>query len=114
MKDLSATGPINMMTSSFNGYLLNPIILSIIFLSILFIFIFKFATLGSGDTDGYNKTTKILAIVICAILISLLGANAFQYFFGIDVSTYVTGLFTPTPKVEVVVDQSGAVNNSIP
>jgi hypothetical protein len=40
------------------------------------------------------------------ILVILIVVNALQYFFSINVTAYVQGLFTPKTTVDIVVDQS--------
>ena len=47
-----------------------------------------------------------MGIIIVVILIILIVINAFQYFFSINVTAYVQGLFTPKTTVDIVVDQS--------
>jgi hypothetical protein len=57
--------------------------------------------LGNGD-DG----STVMGIIIVAILVVLIIVNAFQYFFSINVTAYIQDLFSPTTKVDIVVDQS--------
>ena len=103
----STTDPVNMY-NYLNTYILNPFVFIIILLIIVAYYTF-FSSLAnneeSNNSEGSN-ITKIMSFLIIFILIVLVLMNAFQYFFSINVIAYVQGLFTETPRVEVVVDQS--------
>ena len=58
-----------------------------------------------SSSNGQQKMPNIFIIIIGIILVILLVVNALQYFFSINVSTYVNGLFTPNAQVDVVVNQ---------
>jgi hypothetical protein len=47
-----------------------------------------------------------MSIIIIAILVVLVIVNAFEYFFSINVTAYIQGLFSPKTEVDIVVDQS--------
>jgi hypothetical protein len=107
----STIDPVNMY-NYLNSYILNPIVFVIIILIIIAYFVFSSSLgsgttyLGNGDDTSSNSGSKLIGIIIIAILIVLVAANAFQYFFSINVSAFVKGLFTPNPIVDIVVDQS--------
>jgi hypothetical protein len=92
-----------------NSYMLNPIVLIILFFILVAYFIF-FSNLGSitnFDSSSSNSGTFIGYIILVVIILLVL-FNAFQYFFSINVTTYVNGLFSPKTTVDVVVNQNGA------
>jgi hypothetical protein len=47
-----------------------------------------------------------MGIIIIAVLVVLIIINAFQYFFSINVTAYIQGLFSPKTNIDIVVDQS--------
>ena len=107
----STIDPVNMY-NYLNSYILNPIVFVIIILIIISYFVFSSSLgsgesyLGNGDDASSNSGSKLIGSIIIVILIVLIAANAFQYFFSINVSAFVKGLFTPNPIVDIVVDQS--------
>jgi hypothetical protein len=107
----TTTDPVNMY-NYLNSYILNPIVFIIILLIIIAYYVFSSSSgsgtfgLGNGDDSGSNSGSSIMGIIIVIILVVLIIVNAFQYFFSINVSAYVQGLFTPKTTVDIVVDQS--------
>jgi len=105
----STTDPVNMY-NYLNSYILNPIVFIIIILIIIAYYVFSSSLTNVngnlGNDDYSNSGSSIMAVIIVAILIVLIAANAFQYFFSINVSAYIKGLFTPKTTVDIVVDQS--------
>ena len=101
----TTTDPVNMY-NYLNNYILNPMVFIIILLIIVAYYVFS-SSLGNGDSsDSSDVSSNIMGIIIIAILIVLIVINAFQYFFSINVSAYVQGLFTPKTTVDIVVDQT--------
>ena len=105
----STTDPVNMY-NYLNSYILNPMVFIIILLIVVAYYVFSSSLdsgssgapgLGNGD-DG----SSVMGIIIVAILVVLIIINAFQYFFSINVTAYIQDLFSPTTKVDIVVDQS--------
>jgi hypothetical protein len=109
----STTDPVNMY-NNLNSYILNPIVFIIIFLIIIAYYVFSsslannnsFTTSSSSSSDNNSNISSIMGIIIIAILIVLILINAFQYFFSINVTAYIQGLFSPKTSVDIVVDQS--------
>jgi hypothetical protein len=105
----STTDPVNMY-NYLNNYILNPMVFIIILLIVVAYYVFS-SSLGSGSSgapglgNGDDGST-VMGIIIVAILVVLIIVNAFQYFFSINVTAYIQDLFTPTTKVDIVVDQS--------
>lgn len=101
-------------SSNFTNFFFNPSIF-IIFLVILLFYILLFSSLGnnkdsnytsvSENNNGFSKTQHILGIIIILILLFLIIVNVFYYFFNINISTYISDLFTNHPKIDIVVDQ---------
>jgi len=103
----STADPVNMY-NYLNNYIMNPMILIIIVLIVVAYYAFS-SSLGPGNlgsSDFSNGGSNILSIIIIAILVFLIIVNAFQYFFSINVTAYIQGLFSPKTTVDIVVDQS--------
>jgi hypothetical protein len=102
----STTDPVNMY-NYLNTYMMNPIIFIILLLIVVAYYAFS-SSLGTSNlgTSSESSSGNIFGIIIVVILIVLIAMNAFQYFFSINVSAYVQGLFTPKTTVDIVVDQS--------
>ncbi len=115
----STTDPVNMY-NYLNSYVMNPTVLIIIILIVVIYYAFS-SSLGPGNLDPYNldpynldpyqnynrsSSGSIFAFIIISILVILILVNAFQYFFSINVTAYIQGLFTPQPTVDIVVDES--------
>jgi hypothetical protein len=103
----TTTDPVNMY-NNFNNFIMNPLIFVIIILIIVAYYAFS-SSLGNenlGTTEGFNPQDNIFGIIIITILVILILVNAFQYFFSINVTAYIKGLFTPKTTVDIVVDQS--------
>jgi hypothetical protein len=103
----STTDPVNMY-NYLNSYILNPIVFIIILLIIVAFYVFSSSLGGEniGLGNNGNSFSNIIGIIIITILIILILANAFQYFFSINVTTYIHGLFSPKTNVDIVVDET--------
>ena len=111
----STTDPVNMY-NYLNSYILNPIVFIIIFLVVVSYYVFS-SSLESGSSSLGNENgsgSKVMGGIIVAILVVLIIVNAFQYFFSINVTAYVQGLFTKNAKVDIVVDQSTYESTPVP
>jgi len=100
----TTTDPVNMY-NYLNSYILNPFVFIVIFLILVAYYVFS-SSLGNNDGADYSQGSNIMGIIIVAILIVLILVNAFQYFFSINVTAYIQGLFTPNKQIDIVVDQS--------
>ena len=99
--------PVNMY-DYLNSYFSNPIVVTTILLVIISYFIFS-SSLGNNTTavNGNMDTgSNIMEFIVIAILFVLIVINAFQYFFSINITAFIQGLFTPKTTVDIVVDQS--------
>ena len=101
----TTTNPVNMY-NVLNGYILNPIVFIIILLILISYYVFS-SSLGNGESTGTNA----FGIIIFIILIVLIVVNALQYFFSINVTAIVQGLFTPKTTIDIVVDQPVAATS---
>jgi hypothetical protein len=103
----STTDPVNMY-NYLNSYILNPIVFIIILLIIVAFYVFSSSLGGEniGLGNNGNSFSNIIGIIIITILIILILANAFQYFFSINVTTYIHGLFSPKTNVDILVDET--------
>ena len=104
----STIDPVNMY-NYLNNYILNPTVFIIIILIIVAFFVFS-SSLDTNEVGLGNENdstgSNIMGIIVVAILIILIIINAFQYFFSINVTAYIQGLFSPNTTVDIVVDQS--------
>ena len=109
MEVTSTTDPIYMY-NYMNQMIMNPTVFIIIFIVILSYLAF----FTSLNNDGYNNTNTsssnmhFIGIIIGVVVLLLIVSHMFQYFFSINVTTYVTDLFTSKPKIDIVVDQTNA------
>ena len=102
----TTTDPVNMY-NYLNAFLMNPVVFVIITLIIVSYYIFS-SSLGTGNGGivGSSANNGIFGSIIIIILVILILVNALQYFFSINVTAYVQGLFTPKTTVDIVVDQT--------
>lgn len=111
----STTDPVNMY-NYLNSYILNPMVFIIILLIVVAYYVFS-SSLDSGSSglgNGDDSGSIVMGIIIVAILVVLITVNAFQYFFSINVTAYIQDLFSPTTKVDIVIDQSTYQPTSVP
>ena len=103
----TTTDPVNMY-NNLNNFILNPMVFIIIILIVVAYYAFSSSlgkdNLGSGEDS--NNGGGIFGVIIIAILVILILVNALQYFFSINVTAYIQGLFSPKTTVDIVVDQS--------
>ena len=104
----STIDPVNMY-NYLNNYILNPTVFIIIILIIVAFFVFSSSldtnAVGLGNEND-STGSNVMGIIVVAILIILIIINAFQYFFSINITAYIQGLFSPNTTVDIVVDQS--------
>ena len=103
----TTTDPVNMY-NYLNTYLMNPTVLVIIILIVVGYYAFS-SSLGTGNQGNANSITNgggVFSIIIIIVLVILIFVNALQYFFSINVTAYIQGLFSPKTTVDIVVDQS--------
>jgi len=108
----STTDPVNMY-NNLNNYIMNPIIFVIVLLIIIAYYIFSASSdksniglANNNSSSNSNSSGKIMGIIIVIVLVILILINAFQYFFSINITAYIQGLFTPKTTLDIVVDQS--------
>jgi hypothetical protein len=110
----STTDPVNMY-NNLNNFIMNPVVFIIILLIIVAYYAFS-SSLGTsnlGSNEGSNGG-NMFGIIIVGILVILILVNAFQYFFSINVTAYIQGLFSPQTTVDIVVDQSTYQPSAVP
>ena len=104
----TTTDPVNMY-NNLNNFILNPMVFIIVILIVVAYYAFS-SSLGKGNLgtseDSNNSGGGIFGVIIIAILVILILVNALQYFFSINVTAYIQGLFSPKTTVDIVVDQS--------
>lgn len=110
----TTTDPVNMY-NNLNNFILNPIVIIILLIIIVSYYAFS-SSLVSGSL-GMNQDTNgggLFGIIIIVILVILIFVNALQYFFSINVTAYIQGLFTPKTTLDIVVDQSTYQPSPVP
>jgi hypothetical protein len=102
----STTDPVNMY-NNLNKFILNPMIFIVIILIVVSYYVFS-SSFGSNNlgTSESSNSGNVFGVIIAVILVILILVNALQYFFSINVTAYVQGLFTPKTTIDIVVDQS--------
>jgi len=110
----TTTDPINMY-NNLNNFILNPMVFIIVILIVVTYYAFS-SSLGKDNLGTSEETTGggIFVVIIIAILVILILVNALQYFFSINVTAYIQGLFSPKTTVDIVVDQSTYHPSSVP
>jgi len=109
----TTTDPVNMY-DYLNGFVLNPMVFIIIALIIVAYYVFSsslgkensFNISSSSSSSSSGSSSGVIGIIIVVILVVLILVNAFQYFFSINLTAYVKGLFTPDTQVNLVVDST--------
>jgi len=99
------------MYNYINNFLINPIVYILLLVVLISYFIF-FYSLGknnntdySSSTNSGSKSTSLLTNIVILLIFLLFLINGLTYFFGINLISYITGLFSGHPVVNVVVDQ---------
>lgn len=92
-----------------NTFFTNPIVYIIIIIVLALYFVF-FYSLGNKSNTSYSSDTKssslnIVTILVIILVVILLIVNGVAYFLGINVTTYITGLFTGDPVINIDVDE---------
>lgn len=112
----TTTDPVNMY-NYLNSFILNPTVFIIIFLIIVAYLVFSSSlgnqTFGLGSSDSTDGNS-IIGVIIISILVILILVNAFQYFFSINITAYINGLFTPKTEIDIVVDQNTYQPSTVP
>lgn len=112
----SVAEPINYY-NTINSYIMSPVVI-VIFIIIMISFIIFSSSLGTGDNYGLsnksNNSSNIITIIIFIILALLILVNALQYFFSINVKTYIQGLFSGQKSIDIVIDQSKYQASPVP
>jgi hypothetical protein len=103
----TTTDPVNMY-NYLNEYLTNPIVFIILLIIVLSYYAFASSLEPSTTNSG------VFGVIIVIILVILILVNALQYFFSINVTAYIQGLFTPTTTVDIVVDQTSYQPSPVP
>ena len=111
----TTTDPVNMY-NNLNNFIMNPMVFIIVILIVVAYYAFS-SSLGSsnlGTSQGSNSGSGVMGIIIVVILVILILVNALQYFFSINVTAYIQGLFSPKTTVDIVVDQSAYQPSPVP
>jgi hypothetical protein len=101
----TTTDPVNMY-NNLNNFIKKPIIFIIIILIIVAYYTFSSSLETGSQISNGRSVGGIFGIIIITILVILILVNALQYFFSINIRTYIKGFFSPKTSVDIVVDQS--------
>lgn len=92
-----------------NNYMINPTVI-IILAAVVIGFVLLSAYLGNNGGTGEAMTSglsqNVFIGIIVVIIVVLIAFNALKYFFSVDITAYISGLFSGEPKIDIVVDQS--------
>ena len=99
-----------------NNSLINPSAIILFCLVIISYFVLFFYLGNKPDefTNEPNSSDNILITIVIVIFIILIIINALQYFFSINIIASITGLFSETPQLNIVVDQSKYTHSIVP
>jgi hypothetical protein len=103
----TTTNPVNMY-NYMNSILMSPLVFVILIIIVVTYYAF------SSSPDSANLGNSSLSTIVIFILIVLLSFHAVQYFFSINVTAYIQGLFTPSTTVDIVVDQTAYQPSPVP
>ena len=92
------------------------IIIIVTFVVILLLYYFLFSSLGnngggsgsSGSGSGVGTESsgkRTLEVILWSIFIILLTINGFQYFFNVNITAAIQGVFTDKPKLDLTIQQ---------
>lgn len=109
----STIDPVNMY-NYLNSFFMNPIILITLLIIILSYYAFSSSLGVSSNSINNVNNGGVFGTIIVAILVMLILVNALQYFFSINITAYIQGLFTPKTTVDIVVDQSSYQPTTVP
>lgn len=123
----STASPVDMY-GIMNSFAINPVVLGIVVV-IFIIFLLFFSNIGGGGesaatgafnlmgstTEATNSGTGTIFITIIVCILALLAAyKVFQYFFSVNVTAGIGGLFGPKPELDVTVDQTNYGQAPVP
>jgi hypothetical protein len=111
----TTVNPVNMY-DYVNSFILNPTIFVVIILIIVCYFVL-FSSLGNNqesNNDSSNSGQKIIGVIIGIILIIMIIVNAFQYFFGINITASIKDFLTNKPVIDIIVDQTNYNPSPVP
>ena len=99
-----------------NTFFTNPIVYIIMIIVLALYFVF-FYSLGNKSNTSYSSDTKspslnIVTILVIILVVILLIVNGVAYFLGINVTTYITVLFTGAPVVNIDIDEPTTNTNT--
>ena len=99
------TGMFDWMDGKIDKLLDVRVILLIIFILVMVYFVINALAGGTSENDNAESTlfanTSILEIFLWAIFIVIVLLNGFQYFFNTNITTEVTNLLSPKPKITI-------------
>ena len=101
----TTTDPVNMY-NYLNNFILNPMVFIVILIIISYYVFSSYLGKDNLGTSENSNGTGIFVAIIIGILVILFLVNALQYFFSINVTAYIQGLFSRKTTVDIVVDQS--------
>lgn len=115
----TTVNPVNMY-DYMNSFILNPTMFGIILL-IIVAYIILFSSLGNNNqgsmptnVENNSKTKNIIFLIMGVILVIILILNAFQYFFGINITASIKDFFSNKPVVDIIVDQTNSKQSPVP
>ena len=93
---------------------LNPVVIGIVIVVIVVYFLL-FSSLGTSSTDSTSSSSYgIIEMILWAVFIMLILLNGMSYFFNINIIASIKNIFSPSPQVDIVVDQGDEKPSTVP
>uniref|UniRef100_A0A6C0LFE9 Link domain-containing protein n=1 Tax=viral metagenome TaxID=1070528 RepID=A0A6C0LFE9_9ZZZZ len=101
-----------------NTLSINPMVF-VILLVVILLYVLLFSSLGKNSTIDYQQTSgtgsgtdiKTAGIIVIIIFCVLALINGVQYFFGINVVTSITNLFSNSPQINIGINETTSDSN---
>uniref|UniRef100_A0A6C0B9V7 Link domain-containing protein n=1 Tax=viral metagenome TaxID=1070528 RepID=A0A6C0B9V7_9ZZZZ len=99
-----------------NTLSINPMVF-VILLIVILLYVLLFSSLGKIQNQetsdlGSGSDIKMVGIIIIIIFGALALINGVQYFFGINIVTSITNLFSNSPQVNIGINETTADNSN--
>lgn len=105
---VSSTPVVYYPSMDMNNYMINPtVIVILVFVVLGFVLLSSFlGNNGTSEGTAVNLPKNVMIGIIVIIVVALIAANAFKYFFSVDIYAYISDMFSSKPKIDIIVEQS--------
>ena len=91
-----------------NNILFNPGV-TIILVIVLGLYIIMSLGSNVSTNETYGSSSNIITTILIIMFVSLLLMKVLEYFFGINIFTKITNIFTPNPELDIIIDTKNVV-----